>query len=717
MKSVGKNSSKNKGSNVIHTSKKVERLLSFLRDYIELWYENGRSIDEKISLITSDEKEKARIRGLYEQAQKDFSALRAIRTRFYEHKNGKHTTPTYDITEEQIEQLRQAGIGRTFGLSDERKREFDRLLSLGVDKNVLSYIFKKFTSYQRFKEIYSEAIEQGREKEVLRKCPRTANFIVSEIDLSRANGVRETDRNYVELLRDVLGVQYFVFDGTNLVSEMNRFIDFDLDKTRTVLTANERRIIRDIYGLNGTKMTSDQLSKVMKLSNSRVRQILDYGISKLAQRKSQLYNIVYLSDDSETRRFLVNYYRKNVVLRGSGMQQENLNITKNSVKTDDIGLSDDIYCASFARHLRDKIATLEQERSIVNAKMKMQFDDVLDRFEDIDFQDFTVGRMNISKFNLSKRTRTCLINGISKNRACNIRDIIEFSRACDAPIHKKIKYMGGKSYEELTTLMRRLGLVLEDEEKSPETEIKNEKILCRMSKIDSAKLALYLEQIRYRARTRFLIDSSKIEIEDRIDFIKNTHGIRITNEDLAESIRTKIDLLGYPFDYDTSIEIMEIPYEVIRILKSHGIDRVLDIYRLRDRDINYLRKTYGAYFDFVTTELERMGLEYPVVWNEQRCLMKTASYMNKPNIEFISYLINESSLDEKVKDELNRMLISKIKQVEQTSAKNVDNELLGKIEALRDSYQTLATKEQMLAKLQERQNKTEADPDDDFGDI
>ena len=130
----------------VHVSDRAKRLLKFLSKYKELWYENGRGLEEKINMITINEREKKKIIDLYNQAEEDFAILRAVRTRFYEHQKGKHTTPEYRISESQLESLRQAGVGRTFGLSDKNQAEYDRLVKAGVDEDIVEFIFKKFTS-------------------------------------------------------------------------------------------------------------------------------------------------------------------------------------------------------------------------------------------------------------------------------------------------------------------------------------------------------------------------------------------------------------------------------------------------------------------------------------------------------------------------------------------------------------------------------------------
>ena len=49
----------------VHVSDRAKRLLNFLSKYKELWYENGRGLEEKINMITINEREKKKIIDLY----------------------------------------------------------------------------------------------------------------------------------------------------------------------------------------------------------------------------------------------------------------------------------------------------------------------------------------------------------------------------------------------------------------------------------------------------------------------------------------------------------------------------------------------------------------------------------------------------------------------------------------------------------------------------
>ena len=701
-------------SKTVRVSERAERLLQFLFEYKELWFENGRSVEAKIARITDDAEEQKRILALYEQAEEDYMALRPIRTRFFERRDGKYSTPAYKINEAQIDALRQAGIGRSFGLSDENQAEYDRLVSSGVDEEVVQFIFKKFSNYQRFKELFCEFLELGKVSDLFRKCYRANSLFVSDIDLSKSNGIRETDREYVELLRDILGVKYIVFDGTRIVEKLNDFINQKDDKSRKLLTENEKEIICKIYGIGTKRISSEEIRKQMGISNSRVRQILKTGLNKLSSRKSQLIDVVYLSDEYEVIDFLVNYFKKNDVFRPSKSadEQEILNQPKKFVEIQDVGLSNDMYSITFAKKLKSQIEDLEKDRAVISAWLKMQFDAMLDNFDEVKIKDFYLGRTLIDRFNLSVRTRTSL----SKKGICTIGDAIDYSRKCKTSMKKKIKNMGDKSFDEFKTLINSLGLTLEDEDKSEKTRIHNDRILSHLSKKDAAKFFLFLEQIRYSANSSVMQIPSIEEINTRINSIKEAHGIRISNEELIQNIESRIDKLDYRFDYDSNMSELDLPDEVARVFKIHGINKILDIYRLRDRDINYLKKRFKSYFDMVVFELNRIGFEFPLVGEVPNNMMKYATYLNKRNIELIMFFIEESNMGIDEKNALKEELFDKIKKIEKKDIHDVNAELAAKIKELKSRYQILDEKKEEFSTI-EVEHEFENPDNQDFGDI
>ena len=669
-----------KNNRMIHVSERVERLLRFLNEYKELWYENGRSVEEKITRMTDNKEEQAHILELYKQAEDDYAALRPIRTRFYGRIEGKNATPAYKIDENQIDRLTQAGIGRSFGLSDENQKEYDRLVEAGVDKEIVQFIFRKFTNYQRFKEVFCEAMELGRESDLFKKCYKANSLYISDIDLSSANGIRKTDRGYVELLRDVLGVKYFVFDGTRLIERINEFINQEERKSRRYLTDNERDIICKMYGIGTEKMSSEQIRKKMGISNSRVRQILKSALEKLSKRKSQLTDIVYLSDESGEL-----------------------------IKVQDIGLNEELYSSTFAKKLKVQMSDLENDRAMISDMLKAQLDTLLDNFEKIKIKDFYLGKTLIDRFNLSVRAQSSL----SKKGICTIGDAIEYSRRCKTSMKKNIKNMGDKSFDEFKALIDSLGLILEDEDKSDKTRIHNDRILNHLSEKDAAKFALYFEQIRYNAYSSIMKDDSIKEIESRINSIKDDSEITISGEELSQNIRSRISKLDYSFDYDSGIDNLDLPDEVVRVFKLHGIDKILDIYRLRDRDIDYIKKRFGAYFDMVVFELNRIGFEYPLRGKSPNNMMKYATYMNRRNIELIMFLIDEANnISNEEKEKLKEDLFDKIKQVEKKDDEEVDAKLSAKIKNLQTAYKTLMEKEEELSNMEIIQEMNNPDNQD-----
>lgn len=684
----------------VHVSDRAKRLLKFLSKYKELWYENGRGLEEKINMITINEREKKKIIDLYNQAEEDFAILRAVRTRFYEHQKGKHTTPEYRISESQLESLRQAGVGRTFGLSDKNQAEYDRLVKAGVDEDIVEFIFKKFTSYDRFKEIFREAIEQGRELDVLRKCPKATKYYVSDIDLSGLNGVSTVDRNYVELLRDILGVRYFVFDGEKLTSRLNDFIDFKEKKSRDNLSINERDIIRKIYGIDREKMTSDEIRKSMGLSNSRVRQILKKALSKLSNRRHELFDVVYLSEEREAAKLLSSYYKKNDVFR-SNKEIKLDESSKQYIYENDIDLDEEIYCNTFAQKLKTQVDELRHSRDEVSHQYKVLFDTLLDDFENMRIEDFYIGRTLIDRLGLSRK----LCSNLSSNGIITIGDAITYSRNCDGLMKENIKNIKRISYDDFVASFKKLGLKLEDEDKSDETRRNNDKILSHMSRDNAAKFALYLEQIRYRARACIMKKELKEQIENRINFIKEKYGIYISNDDLVDRAQSRIRNLDCQYDYTTNLDVLDVPHEVLRVLNLHGINKVIDIYRIGNRGTNYVKKKYRLYLDMIVAELNRMGLNYPIK-ETQVNVMKHASYVNKMNIELITFLIEESDLSNTKKQELEQELFDKVKQIEDDNkSEDIDKKLSDRIEKLKSSYQILNSKRKKLIEIKSNLSK------------
>ena len=704
------------GNKAIPVTKRVERLIQFLSNYEELWYDNGKSLEDKINLIASDEDEKTRIEALYKQAEDDYTALRIIRSRYLDYKKDNRTTPFYRVTEEDFEALRRAGVGRTFGLSDENQAEYDRLAKAGIDEEVLRFIFRKYSNYNRFKEAYCEAMLQGKEQDIIKKCNEMGSYIVSEIDLSIPNGIRIDDRHYIDLLRDMLGVPYFVFDGTKLVSTIDAVIDFDIDRSRFSLTEKERDVVRKIYGLGVERMSSKEISRQMKVSNARIRQILSNAMEKLSNRKKQLISIVFLSDQREVAKFLVNYFKKNDIFRleyvGQEIKQEENEIPalKGVNGNEESGLTTEMYTSVLAKNLKEKMLDLDVEWADVCDKLKLIYDGQLDRFEQINLHDYRLRGIPIDQFELSRRTYNCL----TKNNISTIGDIITFSRNSKYAVMLKIDNMGEKSYNEIIKLMSMLGLKLEDEDKSEKTRSNNENTLDRMCKDDATAFYLYLEQIRCNVSSSIMQNSYKDDLDSRIDSIKESYGIYLSDEDTVSMINSRMDELGRRFDYDTSISVLKIPKIVVNIFETHGIKKVLDIYRLRDRDVSYIKRFYGAYFDLIVSELNRMGLQYPLLDKAPSNMMKHATYLNKTNIELITFLIMESNLDNETKDKLKRQLLKRINQVESEQAKDVDEELSKKIDMLKSAYNMLDSKENKLAKLIANQDKVDSDPDDDF---
>ena len=699
------------GNKMVHVNERVDRLLRFLNKYKELWYENGRSVEEKITRMTDNKEEQAHILELYKQAEDDYAALRPIRTRFYGRIEGKHSTPAYKIDENQIDRLTQAGIGRAFGLSDENQKEYDRLVKAGVDEEIVQFIFRKFTNYQRFKEVFCEAMELGREADLFKKCYKANSLYISDIDLSSSNGIRETDRGCVELLRDVLGVKYFVFDGTRLVERINEFINQEERKTRRYLTDNERDITCKMYGIGTEKMSSEQIRKEMGISNSRVRQILKSALEKLSKRKSQLTDIVYLSDENEVVNFFISYFKKNDIFRSKKANNEHKKSEQSGerIEVQDIGLNEELYSSTFAKKLKVQMNDLENDRSMISDMLKAQLDTLLDNFEKIKIKDFYLGKTLIDRFNLSVRTQTSL----SKKGICTIGDVIEYSRRCQTSMKKNIKNMGDKSFDEFKVLIDSLGLILEDEDKSDKTRIHNDRILNHLSEKDVAKFALYFEQIRYNAHSSIMKDDSIKEIESRINSIKDDSEITISGEELSQNIRSRISKLDYSFDYDSGIDNLDLPDEVVRVFKLHGIDKILDIYRLRDRDIDYIKKRFGAYFDMVVFELNRIGFEYPLRGKSPNNMMKYATYMNRRNIELIMFLIDEANnISNEEKEKLKEELFDKIKQVEKKDDEEVDAKLSAKIKNLQTAYKTLMEKEEELSNMEIIQEMNNPDNQD-----
>lgn len=665
----------------IHVSDRAKRLLKFLSKYKELWYENGRSLEEKINMITINEREKKKIIDLYNQAEEDFAILRAVRTRFYEHQKGKHTTPEYRISESQLESLRQAGVGRTFGLSDKNQAEYDRLVKAGVDEDIVEFIFKKFTSYDRFKEIFREAIEQGRELEVLRKCPKAQKSYISDIDLSVQNGVSNVDRNYIDLLRDILEVKYFVFDGEKIQVRLDEFLNFKDKKSHDSLSTNEKDIVCKIYGIGREKMTSDQIRRAMGISNSRVRQILKTALIKLSNRKSELLDVVYLSDEKEAAKLLSGYYKNNDVFRGSNNFSEidKVNQSRNGRFTD---INQELYCQTFAKNLKEQIENLRYSRAEVSQQYKLIFDTLLNDIEMVRIEDFYVGRMPIDRLALSRK-----LNGkLSSNGIITVGDIIKYSRSCNGSIKDTIN-LKDEAYLELKASLEKLGLNLDEDSKNDDIRRKNDFALNHMSKDDNTKFYLYLEQIRYGLRMCIIENDIKEELESHIDQIKKRYGIYISDRDLVRSIHSRIFKLDFKHGYTTSIDTLDIPHEITRVLNLHGINKVRDIYSIGDRGDNYIKKRYRLYLDMIIAELNRMGLNYKTDDENQLNVLKQATYVNKMNMELITFLIDESNLDRKQKYELKQELLDKVKHVEtDLKAKDINKKIVERIETLGRFY-------------------------------
>ncbi len=715
MESINKKKPLFSGKKSVPVSVRARRLLQFLRKYNDLWYENGRSLEEKISQISSDKKEQAEIMALYEEALEDYDTLRMVRSRKQSYEKGRTKDPGYSISNKELDKLRQAGIGRSFGLSDKNQAEYDRLIAAGVDESVVQFIFKKFSSYEKFKQIFCEAMKRGKVQELFAKCQQAKALYIADVDLSSPGGIRTTDRNYVEFLRTILGVDYFIFNGTNLVERLEEFIDDKSSRIARPLGEKGKRVIHGVFGLGEEKKTAEQMKRELGVSSERVRQLLVESLGMLTKRKSDLLDIVYLFEQDEVMRFLLNYFKKNDVFRAN-IQKDDPNTseqTRDSASVHDVGLRDDIYSDTFARNLRAQMKELEDSRAVISAKYKILFDEQLDRFERLKLRDFFLGGMLIEKSNLS----TGVKNRLLESNMRTIKDIIEFSRSCDRALRKDIKWMGPEKYDEIRSYIESLGLRLEDMDKSATTKAHNDRLLNRISKVDAAKFAIYLEQIRWGIRSSIMQEGSKEELEERINTIKETYGIRISNEDLIDIITARIEQLDKRFYHDIPVTVLDLPSIVIKALKAHGIEKIREIYSLRDRDVTFFKKQYGAYFDLVVAELKRMGLEYSVSDDIPSTILRKSTYMNRVNIGFLMYLINEFDIDESKKRSLMEALLEKTAEYDKTDIRDVDKELEEKIEELREAYHTLEEREETLSELETNQNKTDTDQDDNLGDI
>jgi len=422
-------------SGVNHSKDRAERLIHFVSKYSDIWYPNTRKLETKLKEIAENGGDQELILFLYEQAKDDYEALRAIKSRYFESKS-RGQNGAYDIDEYTLERIRNAGVGKSFGLSDENEKDYNRLVEeCGLDKDIVNYIFRNFSSYQKFKDIYITSLARDEKVELVPKAFVSKMNYVTCVDISDSKDCN-SNPGYAHLLKTIMGVKFLVYDGTNLDERMKLFLEDNRGGAKTTLTEKEKEVINYLFGIGGKKLTLEEIAEKTGVSGTRVFQLRKRGINRLIQRRKQLEDLVYITDEKEVQSFMVEYFQKHDIFHSHGVQKVIVNESRED---------DNEYFTGVTRNLKSNINSVLEEQGYVVAEMKEEIQRKLSSVNAISSNKLFVKNLSIEYLNLSNRTCHCL----SQNGVTTVGDLILFSRKCKYTMVRTVKHMGETSYAEL----------------------------------------------------------------------------------------------------------------------------------------------------------------------------------------------------------------------------------------------------------------------------
>ena len=278
---------------------KIDRLIQFVQNNSELWELNkgrntGRTVDKFLGKNQDKEKRKELLKQL-ELANKDYEYIRRRKSQ------GK-------LAEEDIERLKDAGVGRVFGKSTEselQKQEF--IDKYEIEPEIYDLIIKKYGSMDNFKKIYVDALIKGNvqetiDKKILNNCNLVKSFDISSPDwVVRNSGL-------ADLIYDMAALTPVINKGNNFIKYEGLEENIIEQFKGKYFTEQEEQVLCMFYGLNGEeKLKKVQISEKFDLSRGRVARC----IRKLVSRKKQLdLNNRILDIDFDLQKKIIEEYFK-----------------------------------------------------------------------------------------------------------------------------------------------------------------------------------------------------------------------------------------------------------------------------------------------------------------------------------------------------------------------------------------------------------------------
>lgn len=273
-------------------AQKVDRLKEFCKNNPILWisgYDFLNSIEDKA--------ERKNLEGQLGQALLDYKYI------YHRESEGK-------LSNEHIELLREAGVGRVFGYKKEiedvaNQYSYDDVESF---KKFLYYACAEYGNLDCFEQHYIESlINGGADKynvgEFLNKHVKNPDilnkYFITDFDISSPNFQNEEDKGYAliwEKLKEGLNISGVTFDKTKI----KETIDNSLSDV-------ERQVLKLRFGLkDGTMHTLKEIGEIKEVSKERISQIEKRAFFKLI-RKFRFSNNLMIEEQTE-KAFIKKYF-------------------------------------------------------------------------------------------------------------------------------------------------------------------------------------------------------------------------------------------------------------------------------------------------------------------------------------------------------------------------------------------------------------------------
>lgn len=298
----------------------AERLIKFVEEYPELWYKRYSLFGSENDIRYVDDTNAALLH-MYQQALND-----DYRLRFELSKYAGDINSMPDEVSRIINRVREANVGRLFGLSKKNAADRQRLvIECGLSESILDFVFYSFGSYDQFKIQYLNYLLKYGFNAIKNEIVFPSRLITS-MDITSGGKRKEPAEKYIDFLKEITGCNFLLYDGNGFAENINGFIDFQNGNEDICLSDEENFAVRAAFSLKKTggpiisRSTRSTQGKAFFQGNSNkfgayksTEHLYERAINKLKKRLYMIADRIYVDNRDTIRKFIMDYFGSNDV--------------------------------------------------------------------------------------------------------------------------------------------------------------------------------------------------------------------------------------------------------------------------------------------------------------------------------------------------------------------------------------------------------------------